>query len=372
MNLSSIFCQDKAINSLQRAIASDRLHHAYIFAGPDGVGRLTTAKAMAKMLLCKSPTLNNSKNGILKDSCGKCSACTLFEAGNHPDFKHIYKELLKFTKEGKNKKIPVQFPIDVIREFVIDTASSRPSEGNKVIYVLDETEKLNASSQNSLLKILEEPPSHCILILLCTRLDKLLPTTKSRCQTIRFTYIDEKKIVESLVEKGLSNEESIFWSRFTEGSIGSALKFATLETDQGSIFKIKKQVIESVASLTLPKVLELAESIQKTVKSISKAWQDSIALANSSDINRKSQKLIIQLIISLLSDAIKISLDPQAQITNTDQQDAVLRLLSKAEPDVISKMIEKSYKNIEWIEANVNEKLIYEELLLNYSNYVMI
>ncbi len=93
MNLKDIFCQSGAIDGLQRAYNSDRMPHAYIFAGAEGVGKFTTAAAWAKMLLChdkkKVPDTFNC-------SCCECSSCKLFEGGSHPDFKHVYKELVKF------------------------------------------------------------------------------------------------------------------------------------------------------------------------------------------------------------------------------------------------------------------------------------
>ena len=188
MSLREIFCQDKAIDSLQRAYAAGRMAHAYLFAGDDGVGKLTTAKSWAKMLLCEDKqTL--SDDPAFMDSCGACHSCQLFEDGGHPDFRPIYKELVQFTKKGKWKKTPVDMPIDVIREFLIDKVANRPTQGQFVVYVMDEAEKVNAASQNALLKILEEPPSYCVIILLCSRLDKMLPTTLSRCQSIRFGQV---------------------------------------------------------------------------------------------------------------------------------------------------------------------------------------
>ncbi len=176
MSFKEIFCQDKAIDILQRAFASGKWAHAYIFAGPEGVGKFKTACEWAKLLLCEKPTVEND----FSDSCGSCRACQLFEAESHPDFNHIYKELREFTKDGKGKPPPVDLPIDVIREFLIAKVSTRPTLSQRKVFVVSEAERLNNASQNCLLKVLEEPPEYCFIILLCTRLEKLLPTTKSR------------------------------------------------------------------------------------------------------------------------------------------------------------------------------------------------
>src|SRR4030042_324004 len=134
MSLKEIFCQDKAISILQRGFAADKMPHAYIFAGAEGVGKFKTAREGAKLLLCKNPVTEDG----FADSCGVCQSCLSFEAGSHPDFNHIYKELLEFTKDNKDKKTPVDLAIDVIREFLIDKVSTRPTLSHRKVYVVTE------------------------------------------------------------------------------------------------------------------------------------------------------------------------------------------------------------------------------------------
>ena len=199
MSLKEIFCQDKVIAVLQRAFAADKVPHAYIFAGPQGVGRFRTAGEWAKLLLCEDPVIENG----FADSCRLCRSCRLFGAGSHPDFNPVYKELVEFTRDGKDKKTPVDLPIDVIREFLIEKVSTRPTLSKRKVFVISEAERLNDASQNALLKVLEEPPEYCCIILLCTRMERLLPTTKSRCQIIRFGTIAEDRMIEKLREMGI-------------------------------------------------------------------------------------------------------------------------------------------------------------------------
>ncbi len=205
MSLKEIFCQDKAISILQRGFAANKMPHSYIFSGVEGVGKFKTAREWAKLLLCKSAVMENG----FADSCGRCQSCRLFEAGSHPDFNLVYKELLEFTKDNKGKKTPVDLAIDVIREFLIDKVSTRPTLSQRRVFVVSEAERLNTASQNCLLKVLEEPPEYCTIILLCTRMERLLPTIKSRCQMIRFALIDEKRIIEKLKEAGLEQSAGL-------------------------------------------------------------------------------------------------------------------------------------------------------------------
>ena len=169
MSIKDIYCQNKAISALQRALAADRVAHAYIFAGADGVGKFKTALEWAKLLLCE----NRVKDKAFFDSCGLCDSCKAYESESHPDFQYIYKELVNFTKSNTGEKRPIDLPIKVIREFIIEKVNSRPTLSRGKVYVISEAEKLNRASQNALLKVLEEPPEYCFIILLCTKLENL-------------------------------------------------------------------------------------------------------------------------------------------------------------------------------------------------------
>ena len=100
MALKDIFCQDRAIGTLERAMAAGRVPHAYIFAGPEGVGKFTTAKEWAKLLLCENPS---ASNGFF-DSCGKCQSCEDSMQAHIPIFNRVYKELLPFTEKEKTSR----------------------------------------------------------------------------------------------------------------------------------------------------------------------------------------------------------------------------------------------------------------------------
>ncbi|UCF14610.1 MAG: DNA polymerase III subunit, partial [Phycisphaerales bacterium] len=233
MSFNEIFCQDRAIDVLQRAFAAGKWAHAYIFAGIEGVGKFKTALEWAKLLGCGEPV---RKDG-LAESCGSCDSCRLFEAAASPDFHHIYKELLEFTKGNEDKKTPRDLSIDVIRELLIAKVSARPTVSKRKVFVVSEAEKLNDSSQSALLKVLEEPPEYCCIVLLCTRLEKLLRTTKSRCQAIRFGPIDQSRIIEKLNSMGLERAQARYFARLAEGSLGAACRWAELELADADLFE---------------------------------------------------------------------------------------------------------------------------------------
>jgi DNA polymerase-3 subunit delta' len=370
MSLKEIFCQDKAISILQRGLAADKMPHSYIFAGAEGVGKFKTAREWAKLLLCKSVV---TKNGFA-DSCGTCQSCRMFEAGSHPDFNLIYKELLEFTKDNKGKKTPVDLAIDVIREFLIEKVSTRPTLSQRRVYVISEAERLNASSQNAMLKVLEEPPEYCTIILLCTRMERLLPTTKSRCRIIRFLPIDQERITEKLKAMGLDEQKAQYFARLAQGGLGQGCQWAQLELAGANLYQTKKKLISSLSAYELADCLDLAEWLLGESKKIAAVWADLDETTSKTDINRRAHKTLIQITISALYDAMKLNIgapakrgpvaEPQSFI-NSDQQEQIKSIASRLSSEQLAEKIADAYETVRWIESNVNEKLIFEQLLLN-------
>lgn len=361
MPLRKIFCQEKAVGDLQRAFFADKVAHAYIFAGHDGVGKFTTAKEFAKLLLCKNPV---KKNGFA-DSCGACESCRLLEAGSHPDFEHVYKELVEFTEDGKDKDPPLEFPIDVVREFLIEKISSKPALSARRVFILSETEKLNNESQSCLLKVLEEPPTYCCIILICTRPDKLLPTIRSRCQILRFGPVSEDKIIEKINEFGLSENPAKFFARLSEGSIGLACNYARLEQNGANLFQTKTELVNALAGLEYKDSLELAEDFQQQSKDLAALWVKIEPATSKTDISRKAAKTIVQIVIALLHDAMMVNLNSREQLVNFDQAGQVNKIARRFDAEQTAQKIADCFKTLNWIESAVNEKLIFETLLLN-------
>jgi DNA polymerase III delta' subunit len=388
MSLKEIFCQDKAISILQRGFASDKMPHAYIFSGAEGVGKFKTAREWAKLLLCKNPV---TENGFADpssaaaasplplrrvDSCGACQSCQMFEAGSHPDFNLIYKELLEFTKDNKDKKTPVDLAIDVIREFLIDKVSTRPTLSQRRVFIVSEAERLNASSQNAMLKVLEEPPAYCTIILLCTRMERLLPTTKSRCRIIRFSRIDQKRIIDELKAMGLDGEKAQYFAHLAQGSLGQGCQWAQLELAGANLYQIKKELLNSLSTYKLADCLDLAGWLLDKAKKIAEAWGELDEAVSKTDINRRAQKTLIRIIISALHDAMKLNIaGPPRQgeglavalesFINSDQKEQIKSIANRLGPEQSAEKIADAYKTMRWIESNVNEKLIFEQLLLN-------
>jgi DNA polymerase-3 subunit delta' len=364
MSLKEIFCQDRAISILQRGLAADKMPHAYIFAGADGVGKFKTAREWAKLLLCKNPVTEDG----FADSCGSCQSCLMFEAGSHPDFHHVYKELLEFTKDNKDRKTPVDLAIDVVREFIIEKISTMPTLSQRKVYVISEAERLNDESQNCLLKVLEEPPNYCTIILLCTRMEKLLPTTKSRCRTIRFSRIDRERIIEKLNAMGLDRGKAQYFAHLADGSLGRGCQWAQLELADANLYQIKKELIGSLSTYKLADSLKLAEWLLGKAKKIAATWGDIEETTSEKDINRRAQKTLVQIVVSALHDAMKLNIAGPREIVNSDQPEQIKSIADRFSAEQSAEKIADAYKTMHWIESSVNEKLIFEQLLLNLAD----
>jgi DNA polymerase-3 subunit delta' len=159
-------------------VRADRLPHALLLRGREGIGKLAFAEAVARALLCESPQAGGS-------ACGHCVACTWMEQGSHPDFRRLAPE--SFTQpvaaEGGEKKPSEQIQIGQVREigdFIVMTSH----RGGAKVVLIHPAEALNASAANALLKNLEEPPPRTYFLLVAHRWHHLLPTIRSRCEQL--------------------------------------------------------------------------------------------------------------------------------------------------------------------------------------------
>lgn len=364
MSLKEILCQDRAIGVLQKAYSSGRSAHAYIFAGPDGVGKFKTAYEWSKLLLCNEPVAESNS----ADSCGLCESCKLFETGSNPDFNHVYKELREFTKDGKGKSAPVDLPIDVIREFLIAKVPIRPSLSSRKVFIVSEAEKLNDASQNCLLKVLEEPPEYCCIILLCTRLEQLLPTTRSRSQIIQFGPVAEDVIDSKLQQMDIEKAKAVYFARLARGSLGTACRWAELESAGANLYQAKKELIKLLADCELPDAVGTAQLLVDKCREIAAVWISLDKATSKTDINRRASKTVIEIVMSALYDAMMLQLGRDEKIVNFDQEKQIKRLATRYDVERAAGEISNCYRMLHWVESSVNERLVFEQLLLNLAD----
>lgn len=156
------------------------LPHALLLTGPEGVGKSNFALAVAARLLCEAPI-----DGL---ACGRCPSCRWLAGGNHPDFRHVIPaadaEAGQEGDEGEKKKASRQILIDQIRDLESFVFVGGHRNGARIV-IIEPAEAMNAAAENSLLKILEEPPANVYFLLVSNRFRQLLPTIRSRCRTLK-------------------------------------------------------------------------------------------------------------------------------------------------------------------------------------------
>jgi DNA polymerase-3 subunit delta' len=216
ISFETIFGQAPAIDWLKSAYLADRLPHGLIFAGPTGVGKGTTARALAALFLCEHPKGTSP--------CGKCPSCGVFESGNHPDYHVIAKELIRYhDKTGKSKGIDLS--IHVIRPELIEPAGRKAVMGRGKVFVVEQADLMNPQAQNSMLKTLEEPAGRTLIILLTDQPGALLPTIRSRSQLVRFAALSEETVRKELARRKIDATLAAEASALSRGSLGIALKW---------------------------------------------------------------------------------------------------------------------------------------------------
>jgi DNA polymerase-3 subunit delta' len=260
---------------------ANRLPHAYIFHGPDGVGKEMFAQAVAKLLLCESPDVAEGETPN-KDSCGTCRSCVLVDAGNHPDLHLVYRQLAANHPDSiVRARKALDLGVDVIRHFVIDAVGLRPTVGPVKVFIIREADKITPAAQNALLKTLEEPPDTTFLILLASAADRLLATTRSRCQMVGFASLPGDFVATRLAElvEGVDSKTAELLAVLAQGSLGRAVLYA--QDGFADLFGEVAAMLESLDRMSAAnhskRIVELAKESANRYKLRDKNLSDTAA-----------------------------------------------------------------------------------------------
>ena len=199
----------RVISYLERSLSKDALSHAYLFTGPQHVGKMTAALLLAQAVNCLSPD----------KPCGECPSCQKIADRHHPDVQ-VLRPLT--ADEAEDKKAKSEIVIDQVRALQ-HWASLPPYEGRCRVFIFEQAELLNEAAANCLLKTLEEPLPKVLLILLATSLGAVPETIASRCQHLAFRRVPAEETEELLLSRGLAADQACLLTRLADGAPGWAL-----------------------------------------------------------------------------------------------------------------------------------------------------
>jgi len=236
---ATILGHERSLAALDGLLERGRLPHAMLFHGPEGVGKASVARLLGRALVCHEL------------GCAACDDCRLFDAGNHPDFVHVKLELRKDSKTEYRKQIIVE----QIRQ-LSTLVGLAPRLGARRVFLIDPADKMNVEAQNALLKTLEEPPPHTVLILIAARPQVLATTVRSRCFALGFGPLRAEDLARLLESRGFDVQEARARAALAEGRPGKAI-----ELDLEALRKRRESVLDGLERLASRRDTGVIESL---------------------------------------------------------------------------------------------------------------
>ncbi|HOM02505.1 MAG TPA: DNA polymerase III subunit delta' [Acetivibrio sp.] len=322
MDFNAIIGQKDVVEGLKTLINNDKIGHAYIFYGPEGIGKSTVAKIFASVLMCSDNTGDKS--------CGSCQSCRLFENGTNPDFSVL---------ECKGLSIGVE----EIRNLQHDICV-RPLYSKRKVYLIRQAEKMTPQAQNCLLKTLEEPPEYAVIILAASNYEALLETIRSRSVRIDFkknTFDEVKRFI--INRAGGDFEQADFIASYADGVIGRAIKL--MESEE---FKeLREKAIDAV--------IKLSGSDFENLLDISRMF----------DENKDSVDSILDIMLLFYRDLLVVGkYGNEKLLINSDKKDIILKNTGKFSVGKLLKNIDIIEKTRNNLEQNANYQLAIEVMLM--------
>lgn len=325
MRFADILDQHHAIGLLRSALRSGRLHHAYVFAGPAGTGRAETAAAFAHALQCER---------YREDACGECDACRRVSAGTHPDVRWI-------GPAPGRQSVGIDQIRDVRRE-----AAYGPYEGRTKIFVVRPAETMLPEAQNSLLKLLEEPPPRVVFVLIAESAHALLPTVVSRCQLVRFNLVPIRQIEYALrVQYEVEPARARVLAALSGGRVALAAEWAR----RPDALADRDAVVELVARVEREGLLAMLEAAEKLAK-------EKDRLANLLDIALLWYRDLI-----VWKEAADDTL-----LVNLDRKDDIAQLSSQMDLAALRRRVAAIEEAKSALRRNVNPRLALEAMFLRF------
>ncbi len=371
MRFKDIIGQEAAIAKLQEAIATGRLPHALLFTGPQGVGELALATALAQYMNCLNP-LNH-------DSCGSCTNCLKIQKGVHADVRYIFPIISK--KEGGKQLLSQDYYQEFLKSYQSDPYMSQGQwqrtlggeskqlmisvhevrelkksiflkafEAKYKVVIFWQVDRVNVQGSNAFLKLLEEPPANTLLLLTSSHPDQLLNTILSRCQRLRLTRIHTTHIQDYLVQrKEIEPAKAEEIAAIAEGSIGNAREMLEESSEI-----LSQKYIEWLRAIYLGNYAKITEQITPICEG-----------------SKELQKLFLSLALKKMRDSLcyHLGLNELAYASTAEKafHEKFSQFVSPSKVERITSLLEEAIKQIS---GNINAQMTFSALSIQLHNII--
>ena len=314
-----------AVDMLRQQIVHGTTRHAYLFAGPSGVGRRMLALRLAQALNCTQPI----EPGI---PCGQCRDCKQIEAMVHPDL-----NIIQADSEGGTLKV------DQVRE-ARRTLTLKPYQSKYRVTIFLRFQEANDSAANALLKILEEAPSYVVLILTANHPEQLLPTIVSRCEVLRLHSLSLDAVESFLSEHGANQDQARLIAHISGGRLGYALRLM----QDSSAREFRDEKLNEAQSFTTASRVDKFSYAEKLSK------------------DKDAMRDVLLLWLSYWRDVLLCKGGSSVPLANIDWAKEIESLAEHASMSEVRRMVSKLETSLSQSEANVNARLLAEVILLDW------
>ncbi|RJP54831.1 MAG: DNA polymerase III subunit delta' [Anaerolineaceae bacterium] len=327
-----------AVDMLRRHIATGEARHAYLFAGPGGLGRRSLALAFARALNCTNPPAPG-------DFCGQCRDCRQIAAKQHPDLS-IVEPTIK-DPDDRNALIPAQYGeirISQIRDLQ-RMINLKPYQGKYRVVVGERFNQANTEASNAFLKTLEEPPAQVVLLLTTDNPESLLPTIVSRCEVLRLRPLPIEEVQRELERRGTESHQAELIAHISGGRPGYAFRLA----EDQSLLEFRQQRLDDLQRL------------------LSSSRVDKFAYAEKLAKDKDAMRQTFLVWESFWRDVFLHASKADSPLANVDRAEEIDSLAARLNMSAARQRVNEVERALQQMERNVNARLLAEVLLLNWS-----